>query len=93
MVEDPAVRLFGDAAVYTARITDTGKRANGEPFSGHQRRDDYLGPPRRQMADRGRTREHRAEVADYAVRCYAGKPLRAISSIWSQKRSSSPSVV
>lgn len=33
MVEDPAVRVFGDAAVYTARITDTGKRANGEPFS------------------------------------------------------------
>jgi len=32
-VEDPVVRLFGDAAVYTARITDTGKRASGEPFA------------------------------------------------------------
>jgi ketosteroid isomerase-like protein len=32
-VEDPVVRVFGDAAVYTARITDTGKRANGEAFS------------------------------------------------------------
>jgi ketosteroid isomerase-like protein len=32
-VEDPMVRVFGDAAVYSARITDTGKRANGDPFS------------------------------------------------------------
>jgi uncharacterized protein (TIGR02246 family) len=32
-VEDPMVRVFGDAAVYTARITDTGKHANGEAFS------------------------------------------------------------
>jgi ketosteroid isomerase-like protein len=32
-VEDPVVRVFGDAAVYTARIIDTGKRANGETFS------------------------------------------------------------
>jgi ketosteroid isomerase-like protein len=32
-VEDPVVHVYGDAAVYTARITDTGKRANGEPFS------------------------------------------------------------
>lgn len=31
-MEDPMVRVFGDAAVYTARITDTGKRANGEAF-------------------------------------------------------------
>ena len=32
-VEDPVVRVFGDAAVYTARIIDTGKHANGESFS------------------------------------------------------------
>ena len=32
-VEDPVVRVFGDTAVYTARIIDTGKRANGEAFS------------------------------------------------------------
>ena len=32
-VDDAMVRVFGDAAVYTARITDTGKRANGETFS------------------------------------------------------------
>jgi ketosteroid isomerase-like protein len=32
-VEDPLVRVFGDAAVYTARIIDTGKRANGETSS------------------------------------------------------------
>lgn len=27
------VRVFGDAALYTARIIDTGKHANGESFS------------------------------------------------------------
>jgi uncharacterized protein (TIGR02246 family) len=32
-VEDPMVRVFGEAAVYTARITDTGKHPNGEAFS------------------------------------------------------------
>jgi ketosteroid isomerase-like protein len=32
-VDDAIVRVFGDAAIYTARITDTGKRANGETFS------------------------------------------------------------
>jgi uncharacterized protein (TIGR02246 family) len=32
-IEDPSVRVFGDAAVYTARITDTGRHANGESFS------------------------------------------------------------
>ena len=32
-VEDPMVRVFGDAAVYTARITDTGKHPNGEASS------------------------------------------------------------
>jgi uncharacterized protein (TIGR02246 family) len=32
-VEDPMVRVFGDAAVYTARITDTGKHPNGGAFS------------------------------------------------------------
>jgi len=32
-VEDPMVRVFGDAAVYTARIIDTGKHANGASFS------------------------------------------------------------
>ncbi len=32
-VEDPLVHLFGDAAIYTARIIDSGRRSNGEPFS------------------------------------------------------------
>jgi ketosteroid isomerase-like protein len=32
-VEDPTVRVFGEAAIYTARIIDTGKHANGEAFS------------------------------------------------------------
>lgn len=32
-MEDPVVRVRGDSAVYTARIIDSGKRANGEPFS------------------------------------------------------------
>jgi ketosteroid isomerase-like protein len=32
-VEEPVVRVFGDAAVYTARIIDSGKRANGESYS------------------------------------------------------------
>ncbi len=32
-VEEPMVRVLGDAAIYTARIIDSGKRAGGEPFS------------------------------------------------------------
>ncbi|MDQ3917108.1 MAG: nuclear transport factor 2 family protein [Acidobacteriota bacterium] len=32
-VEDPEVRVYGDAAVFTARITDSGKHANGEAFT------------------------------------------------------------
>lgn len=32
-VEDPVVRVYGDTAIYTARIIDTGKRANGEAFT------------------------------------------------------------
>ena len=32
-VEDPNVRVYGDAAVYTARIIDSGKCANGEAFT------------------------------------------------------------
>ena len=32
-VDDPLVRVYGDAAVYTARITDSGKRPNGETFT------------------------------------------------------------
>ena len=32
-VDDPVVRVYGDAAVYTARITDSGKRPNGETFT------------------------------------------------------------
>jgi ketosteroid isomerase-like protein len=32
-VDDAAVRVYGDAAVYTARITDSGTRANGESFT------------------------------------------------------------
>jgi ketosteroid isomerase-like protein len=32
-IDDPLVRIYGDAAVYTARITDTGKRSDGQVFS------------------------------------------------------------
>src|ERR1700719_811540 len=32
-VEDPMVRVFGEAAIYTARIIDMGKHQNGEAFS------------------------------------------------------------
>ena len=32
-VEDPMVRVYGDAAVYTARIIDSGKHKNGEAFT------------------------------------------------------------
>jgi uncharacterized protein (TIGR02246 family) len=32
-VDEPMVRVFGDTAIYTARITDTGKHANGDAFS------------------------------------------------------------
>jgi uncharacterized protein (TIGR02246 family) len=32
-VDDPVVRVYGDAAVYTAIITDSGKRPNGEIFT------------------------------------------------------------
>lgn len=32
-VEDQAVRVFGSSAVYTARLTDTGKHRNGQDFS------------------------------------------------------------
>jgi ketosteroid isomerase-like protein len=32
-IEDPVVRVYGDAAVYTARIIDSGKHANGEAFT------------------------------------------------------------
>jgi ketosteroid isomerase-like protein len=32
-VDDAVVRVYGDAAVYTARITDSGKRTNGETFT------------------------------------------------------------
>ena len=31
--EEPIVRVYGDAAIYTARIIDSGKRANGEAFT------------------------------------------------------------
>src|ERR1700747_2913490 len=31
-VDDAVVRVYGDAAIYTARITDSGKRPNGESF-------------------------------------------------------------
>src|ERR1700756_5333990 len=31
-VDNPVVRVYGDAAVYTARITDSGKGPNGETF-------------------------------------------------------------
>ena len=32
-MEDPMVRVYGDAAIYTARVIDSGKHANGEPFT------------------------------------------------------------
>ncbi|MFN2598433.1 MAG: DUF4440 domain-containing protein [Pyrinomonadaceae bacterium] len=32
-IEDPVVRVYGDAAVYTARVIDSGKHANGEAFT------------------------------------------------------------
>jgi ketosteroid isomerase-like protein len=32
-VDDQAVRVFGNSAVYTARLTDTGKHQNGQNFS------------------------------------------------------------
>ena len=32
-VEEPVVRVFGDSAIYSARIIDTGKHGNGEQFS------------------------------------------------------------
>jgi ketosteroid isomerase-like protein len=32
-VDDAVVRVYGDAAVYTARITDSGTRANGQSFT------------------------------------------------------------
>jgi uncharacterized protein (TIGR02246 family) len=32
-VEEPAVRIFDNTAIYTARLIDTGKHSNGEPFS------------------------------------------------------------
>jgi uncharacterized protein (TIGR02246 family) len=32
-VDAPVVRVYGDAAVYTARIIDSGKRPNGETFT------------------------------------------------------------
>jgi ketosteroid isomerase-like protein len=32
-VDDPVVRVYGDAAVYTARITDTGKHPNGDLYT------------------------------------------------------------
>ena len=32
-VDDAVVRVYGDAAVYTARITDSGARPNGESFA------------------------------------------------------------
>jgi|ERR1043165_4403844 uncharacterized protein (TIGR02246 family) len=31
-VEDAAVRLYGDTAIYTARLTDIGKRADGQSY-------------------------------------------------------------
>ena len=31
-VEDPLVRIYGDAAVYTARIIDSGKHSDGQAF-------------------------------------------------------------
>jgi uncharacterized protein (TIGR02246 family) len=32
--EDPVVRVYGDAAILTCRIIDTGKHADGKPFLG-----------------------------------------------------------
>jgi ketosteroid isomerase-like protein len=32
-VDDAVVRVYGDAAVYTARIIDSGTRANGQSFT------------------------------------------------------------
>jgi ketosteroid isomerase-like protein len=32
-VDDAVVRVYGDAAVYTARTTDSGTRSNGETFT------------------------------------------------------------
>jgi uncharacterized protein (TIGR02246 family) len=32
-IEDPEVRVYGDAAIYTARIVDIGKRADGTAFT------------------------------------------------------------
>jgi uncharacterized protein (TIGR02246 family) len=32
--EDPVVRVYGDTAVLTCRIIDTGKHADGKPFLG-----------------------------------------------------------
>ncbi len=32
-VEDQGLRVFGNSAVYTARLTDTGKHQNGQSFS------------------------------------------------------------
>jgi uncharacterized protein (TIGR02246 family) len=32
-IEDPLVRVFGDTALFTALIIDSGKHANGEKFS------------------------------------------------------------
>lgn len=31
-VHEPVVRIFGDAAILTCRITDKGKRPDGQPF-------------------------------------------------------------
>jgi uncharacterized protein (TIGR02246 family) len=31
-VEDAVVRLYGDTAIYTARLTDIGKRADGQSY-------------------------------------------------------------
>lgn len=31
-VEDAAVRVYGDAAIYTARLTDTGKHSDGQAY-------------------------------------------------------------
>jgi ketosteroid isomerase-like protein len=32
-LEDQMVRVYGDAAIYTARVIDSGKHANGEAFT------------------------------------------------------------
>jgi uncharacterized protein (TIGR02246 family) len=31
-VDDPVVRVYGDTAIYTARLTDTGKHADGQTY-------------------------------------------------------------